>query len=62
MCVGGCDTDLYVPFLSMTSCASLALSLSLSLCAVRQRWSEHFESGAAGEERLGGEFSQPMGR
>lgn len=28
MCGGGCDTDLYVPFLSMTSCASLALSLS----------------------------------
>ena len=37
MCVGGCDTDLYVPFLSMTSCASLALSLSLSLSARSDR-------------------------
>ena len=37
--VAGCDTNLYVPFLSMTS----------SLPADRQRRSEHFETGAARE-------------
>ncbi len=46
---GGCGTNLYAPFLSMTSSLSLSLSLSLPLSLVRQRWSEHFESGAAGE-------------